>query len=103
MTSETVIAAWFRLTRSRMPSVAADRQWPVRFDHCFQRILLDNAVGGKWTETIPAPAYRNAGDTLLGKAVALGEQVMDGKLDLAELNRNSLGWRGKRGPAIAAA
>ena len=101
MTSEPVIAEWFRLTRDRMPSAAPNRDWPVRFDHCFQRILLDNAVGGKWTETIPAPAYRNAGDTLLAKAVTLGKQVMAGELDLAELNRKSLDWRDKSGPKIA--
>ena len=89
---------WFDLTRERMPQAAQAREWPVRFDHCFQRILLDNAVGAKWNEQIPAPAYRNAPDEILQRAVALGRAAMEGTEDLAELNRNSLGFRGKLKP-----
>ena len=86
---------WFALTRERLPEQAASRSWPVRFDHCFQRILLDNAIGGKWDEQIPAPAYRNAPDIILQRAVDLGQAALDGVEDLAELNRNSLAFRGK--------
>ncbi|MGB3711937.1 MAG: GCN5-related N-acetyltransferase, partial [Erythrobacter sp.] len=55
-------AKWFELTRSMMPAIAKERDWPVRFDHCFQRILLDNACGGPWRDHIEAPAYANASD-----------------------------------------
>lgn len=55
---EEIVARWFFLTREKMPQLAAERRWPVRFDHCFQRILLDNAVAGAWRDVIPAPAYR---------------------------------------------
>ena len=96
MTSEALIEEWFALTREQMPSAAPHRNWPVRFDHCFQRILLDNAVGGKWTESIAAPAYRHAGDAVMSAALDLGRRVMAGELDLGDLNRNSLAWRGKR-------
>ena len=87
---------WFALTRDEMPGLASRRDWPVRFDHCFQRILLDNAVGAKWNEEIPAPAYRNAPDEVLERAIALGRAAVDGVEDLASLNDNSLAWRGKR-------
>lgn len=91
---------WFMLTRETMPSLAAERSWPVRFDHCFQRILLDNAVGGPWRESIAAPAWRNAPDKVLIDALALGEAAVAGNLDLAALNARSLGWR-KKGRRIA--
>lgn len=87
---------WFALTRIEMPALAAERHWPVRLDHCFQRILLDNAVGGRWREYIAAPAWRNASDAQLAAAVALGEAAGRGRVDLAELNARSLAWRGKR-------
>ncbi|WP_228243631.1 GCN5-related N-acetyltransferase [Porphyrobacter sp. GA68] len=92
---EEIVARWFFLTREKMPQLAAERGWPVRFDHCFQRILLDNAVGGVWRDVIPAPAYRNATDAQLLAALALGERVVRGEADLAEMNRRSLAWRKK--------
>ena len=88
-------ARWLALTREDMPAAADARGWPVRFDHCFQRILLDHAAGGPWRETIPAPAYRNATDAQLKAAVELGEEALSGEADLAALNRRSLAWRGK--------
>ncbi|MGB3805821.1 MAG: GCN5-related N-acetyltransferase [Erythrobacter sp.] len=90
-------AKWFELTRSMMPAIAKERDWPVRFDHCFQRILLDNACGGPWREQIEAPAYANASDALLHDAIDLGRRAIAGEADLAQLNRQSLEWRGKGG------
>ena len=79
-----------------MPAQAAERGWPVFADHCFQRILLDNAVGGRWYEAIVGrPAYAHADDALLAEAVRLGEAVLAGRADLHALNRRSLGWRQK--------
>lgn len=95
MGRDALTEKWFDLTRERMPGLAEARSWPVRFDHCFQRILLDNAVGTKWNEEIPAPAYRHAPDEVLERATRLGEAVIAGEADLAELNANSLAWRGK--------
>ena len=95
MEREKLVEKWFSLTRERLPGLAAQRGWPVRFDHCFQRILLDNAVGAKWNEEIPAPAYRNAEDEVLARAVSLGEAAIAGEEDLSLLNANSLAWRGK--------
>ena len=95
MDREALVAEWFELTRVRMPACASARGWPVRFDHCFQRILLDNAVGAKWAEVITAPAYRNADQHILERAIALGREAIAGEADLSDLNRKSLAWRGK--------
>ena len=95
MEREKLVETWFSLTRERLPGLAARRDWPVHLDHCFQRVLLDNAVGMKWNEEIPAPAYRNADDEVLSRAIALGEAAIAGDEDMAQLNANSLAWRGK--------
>ena len=78
-----------------MPGLASACAWPVSEDHCFQRILLDNAVGARWSDEIPAPAYRNAPDEVIERAIALGYAAIAGTADLHGLNANSLAWRGK--------
>ena len=88
---------WLALTREELPAIAASRGWPVRADHCFQRILLDAAVGGCWYDAVKArPAYRHIAIAALALAVALGEAAMAGDGDLHALNRQSLAWRKAR-------
>ena len=89
-------ARWLRLTRELLPALAAERGWPVRHDHCFQRILLDHACGGRWYDSISdRPAYRAADGATLQRAVQLAEQVAEGSADLHRLNLQSLAWRGR--------
>ncbi len=95
MSRQLLVEEWLQLTREAMPALARKKRWPVRFDHCFQRILLDNAVGGRWYDHIASPAYKNASDAQLQAAIKLGKQAVLGKADLSALNRNSLKWRGK--------
>ena len=92
---EKLEADWFALTRETMPGLAAERGWPVRLDHCFQRILLDNAVGTPWRDVIDPPAYRAAPEEVMRRAIALGRAVIENDEDLSELDRRSLAWRGK--------
>lgn len=89
-------AEWLRLTRAVLPGLAAERRWPIRADHCFQRILLDAACSGRWYDHVPGrPAYRHADPAILARAVALGRGAVAGEVDLPDLNRRSLAWRGK--------
>jgi hypothetical protein len=89
-------AEWLRLTREVLPALAGPRGWPVRNDHCFQRILLDNACGGRWYDRIIGrPAYRHADPTTLAEAVILARALEAGEADLFALNRASLTWRRK--------
>jgi len=87
-------AQWRDLVARRLPE-AARPGWPVRLDHCFARILLDNACGGPWRDSVAAPAHANMPADGLEHAIALGEAVLAGTADLALLNRRSLAWRGK--------
>lgn len=90
-------ARWLHLTRVALPGAAASRGWPVRLDHCFGRILLDNAHGGRWYDHVEGrPAYRRCREDALARAVELGEAALAGAADLHTLNRRSLAWRGKR-------
>ena len=86
--------AWRTLVEERLPA-AHQPGWPVRFDHCFARILLDNACGRPWREVVKPPAWKNTPAETLKRAIALGEDVLAGGADLTALNRESLRLRGK--------
>lgn len=88
-------ARWRELVMKDLPAVTLQRRWPVSEDHCFARILLDNACGRPWRETIAPPAWRNAPDDILMQAIMAGDQVLTGDVDLDELNDRSLEMRGK--------
>lgn len=64
-------------------------------DHCFARILLDNACAGPWRDEIPPPAWANAPPDTLHTAIDLGEAILADRADLGLLDRRSLAWRGK--------
>lgn len=95
-----LIARYRRLTGTVMPALAASGRvrWPVRNDHCFQRIVLDTVCGGVWYNHIARPAYRHLTDDQALRVVELCEAIIAGTADLAELNRQSLTWRGKLRP-----
>ena len=87
-------ARWLHLTRQVLPALAGERGWPVSADHCFQRILLDNACGGLWYDHIVGrPAYTHADPAILARAVELGDAAIAGTVDLVALNYRSLAWR----------
>jgi len=89
-------ARWLELTRRTLPGLAAKRGFPVRHDHCFQRILLDAACEGAWYDHVTGrPAYRAIDTARLERATELAQAVVEGEADLAALNHQSLRWRGK--------
>ena len=94
MDRDALEARWLELTRTLLPGLAEERGWPVNQDHCFQRILLDNACGGVWYDFVQRrPAYRHAAPEVLARALMLGEACLAGAEDLGALNRRSLDWR----------
>ena len=94
--AEALRTRWRDLVGTVLPRAAAERpDWPVNQDHCFARILLDNACGRPWREVIAAPAWREAPPGVLADACALGDAVLDDTADLGALNRRSLSLRGK--------
>ena len=98
---EALRARWLSVTKQDLPARARQERWPLRNDHCFQRVVLDAVCGGRWYDHVERPAYRNLDETRLTEAVALAERLAadpDAEALLRELNARSLAWRGKRGP-----
>ncbi|WP_298918333.1 hypothetical protein [uncultured Algimonas sp.] len=88
---------WRTLVQERLPAQARRRKdWPVYLDHCFARILLDNAFGMMWRKVIEPPAWRNTPLPVLQTAIDLGEDVLADRADLWALNDASLIMRGKK-------
>lgn len=99
---ESLNDEYFRLTRETLPERAVRERWVVCRDHCFQRILLDNVLGGAWRTRLTAklPAYRQLSDTQMREAVSLARRIeAEGDSLLRVLNENSLRWRGKIEPS----
>jgi len=83
-----------------LPDAARRDGWVLRLNHCFGRVLLDDAVGGCWYDHLDrraGAAYRQLDDDQLQGAVALGERLLtEGDPLLRELDARSLAWRGNR-------
>ncbi|KAF2720599.1 hypothetical protein K431DRAFT_203640, partial [Polychaeton citri CBS 116435] len=97
-------ARWDHLYREHLPKLAKQREtaqeeWPVILDHCFARIILDNAIGKgmPWTHVVRTPAIKHMNSQQLRDAIALAESIADGGADLIELNNRSLHLRKKTG------
>ncbi|GAB7343803.1 hypothetical protein MBLNU457_1774t1 [Dothideomycetes sp. NU457] len=109
MTSVTELQErWNTLYKTTLPRLAKAKDlvqphWPVVLDHCFGRIILDNAVGvtKPWAKVIKSPAYKNMTARQLEDAIMLGESIAVGEANLEELNHKSLELREKNGPAAA--
>ncbi|ETI25213.1 hypothetical protein G647_04586 [Cladophialophora carrionii CBS 160.54] len=94
---------WKTLYSETLPKLAKARdpsqfKWPVTLDHCFARIILDNAIGDgqqQWDKILPKPAVRNMDEHQLQKAITLGLRILAGDVDLCQLDEISLRCRGK--------
>lgn len=89
---------YLELVRVVLPERAAQDGWVLRQDHCFGRVLLDDAVGGCWYDVLDRrrAAYRQLDDERLAHAVAQGERLLrEGDALLRGMDAQSLRWRGK--------
>nr|WP_293448512.1 hypothetical protein [Planktotalea sp.] len=92
-----LLSRYMVLTKEVMPQMARDPsvKWPVRNDHCFQRIVLDNVCDGPWFAHLSKPAYKSLSHAQAARAVQLCEDIIADRVDLFDLNKRSLNWRGK--------
>jgi hypothetical protein len=97
LTREELVAYYIEMTKETMPRLASTthKNWPVRNDHCFQRIILDTLCGGIWYDRLSRPAYKHLSREQALQAVNLCNDIIAGTVDLVALNRQSLLWRGK--------
>ncbi len=94
---EVLQADYLALCRSELPARAAREGWPLRLDHCFARVILDEVFDDVWyAHVTQRPAYRALSTGQLRRALAIGRSILDeGRERLEELNRRSLRRRGK--------
>ncbi|MGI4951625.1 MAG: hypothetical protein ACRYGM_07445 [Janthinobacterium lividum] len=90
---ERLVARWLELTRTVLPGMAAQQGWPISRDHCFMRVFLDHAEGGRWDRRVRRPAIRFMEDAALRRAVLAAEHVVAHPGELPAYNRRSLAWR----------
>lgn len=98
MNIQPLVQQYLIMTREVMPKMAREttNKWPVKNDHCFQRIVLDSVCQGVWYESIDRPAYKHLNYAQAKLAVKLCDEIIAGEVDLSQLNTQSLTWRGKR-------
>lgn len=101
--SDANLEKWNHLYKEHLPQLAkardeAQKKWPVHLDHCFARIILDNAIGQDrpWTAVLKSPAVNNMTSVQLTKAIGLAEDIANGRVDINQLNEQSLHFRGKK-------
>lgn len=96
---EALLARYRELVDRDLPAAARRGGWVIRLDHCFGRVLLDDAVGACWYDVLGrrgGPAHRRLDDDQLAHAVATGERMLaEGDPLVRELDARSLAWRGK--------
>ncbi|MDD7932227.1 hypothetical protein [Actinomycetospora straminea] len=96
---DALLARYRELVDRELPAAAAREHWVIRHDHCFGRVLLDDAVGGCWYDALDrrrGAAYRQLDDERLAHAVAQGERMLaEGDPLVRDLDARSLAWRGK--------
>jgi hypothetical protein len=91
-------AAYERKVHDELPARASDAgDWPIREDHCFARVALDNAFGDRWDEHVTGrPAYEHLSADELEAAVAVADAMLDeGRPAVERYNDRSLAWRGE--------
>ncbi len=84
-------------TKNILPQLARQQKWVVYYDHCFQRIILDNLFQMRWYDAIERrPAYKQLSFEQLQQAVLLAKNIEKyGDEYLRQLNAKSLEWRKK--------
>ena len=99
MEVEALRSQYSELIDRKLPQEAKKRDFPVRFNHCFARIILDNLFQCCWYEALDrkkGTAYKQLSEEQLTKAIALAEEIINSPdVYIRELNQNSLRWRGK--------
>lgn len=92
-------AEYDRKIRDSLPAQArSSEDWPIRADHCFARVVLDNLFQDVWYDHVNGrPAYNHLAQDELRTAIELADRMLaDGKPVVADLNENSLRWRTDR-------
>jgi hypothetical protein len=79
-----------RLTEDELPEQATET-WPVRADHCFQRIVPDTLYGDVWYDHVEGrPALEQLTAAELRQPIEVAESMRADPARVRELNDRSL-------------
>ena len=84
------------LVNRRLPAAARQRPYPVRFNHCFARIILDTLFEDVWYRHLAKPAYKHLTTAQLEAAIALGHGFLTDPQTCFRANQASLQYRQSR-------
>jgi hypothetical protein len=100
MSREQLEKAYLHLTKVELPALAATYRLPLRFDHCFMRVVLDNTFEDCWYNHLDRKlgALRSISDDRLVQALSLARSIKADRSGdvLRSLNARSLKWRGRQ-------
>lgn len=93
--TKILINHYLVLTKVIMPKLAnaSHDNWPVSYDHCFQRIVLDAICEGPWYASIPSPAHKHLNYEQSKQAIRICYDILASKKTLSRLNKKSLSYR----------
>jgi hypothetical protein len=75
------------------PSLAVKYKWPIRFNHCFRRVVYDTLCQDRWDKHIAKPAIDNMTPIQLVDCLTICKSIVRKPETLPELNQLSLGYR----------
>ncbi|OAV45597.1 hypothetical protein [Lewinella sp. 4G2] len=85
------------LANEEFPAAARAGKYPIRFNHCFLRVVYDNVFQDKWQHQLAKgkPAIHQLSAAQLDEAIVTGEAMVDDRELTVKLNEQSLRYRGK--------
>lgn len=92
----TLTEQYLDLVNRQLPAAAQQRRYPVRFNHCFARIILDTLFEDVWYHHLAKPAYQHLTTAQLQTAIALGQQFLQDPQACFRANQASLRYRQSR-------
>lgn len=98
MTREELLGRLFWFIETILPHDAQTQGWEIDREESFLRVILDYLVEDEWEKVLDRShvIYDQLSDEQLARAVALAEYLAEGgAARAAEMNRQSLIWRGK--------
>jgi len=97
MTKDELKTALRHQANEEFPAAAKSGGYPIRFNHCFLRVVYDNLFGAKWQTVLTngKPAIHQLTEEQLERALEIGRRITDDPEVCRELNGKSLEWRNK--------
>jgi hypothetical protein len=98
LSREELLGRYFLLTENILPKDAWDQAWEIARTESFQRVLLDYLCDDNWENHLDRDQviYDQLSDAHLQQLISLAEYLIaGGAARAAEMNRQSLEWRGK--------